>query len=122
MGSTEYPMGTALPNELVERYQPTPLVLDSERDGYSLAPDGGSPRGYAPLETVYDSSTGESSSGQYSGGKSAASTTRVLNYVLHDDAGPSVAVPKAAVLEPVTIEMPPAYGNLRKDKAAGGGL
>ena len=121
MGGTEYPKGATRSNELVERYQPTPLALNGERDGYSLAPDGGSAGGYVPLETVYDSSAGDSSSGQ-GGGKRRASTTRVVNYVLHDDAGPSVAVPEAAVLEPVTIEMPPAYGDLRKDKAVWDGL
>ena len=120
-GDPEYPAGAIRPNERLEHYQPTPLVLKGERDGYSLAPDGGSAGGYVPLETVYDSSAGDSSSGQ-GGGKRRASTTRVVNYVLHDDAGPSVAVPEAAVLEPVTIEMPPAYGDLRKDKAVWDGL
>ena len=73
MGGTEYPKGATRSNELVERYQPTPLALNGERDGYSLAPDGGSAGGYVPLETVYDSSAGDSSSGQ-GGGKRRAST------------------------------------------------
>ena len=113
-GDPEYPAGAIRPNERLEHYQPTPLMLDGER--YSLGPDAGaSSGGYTPLETVYNSSAGESSSVR-SGGKrrgGALGATRVVNYVLHNDAGPSVPG-----LELETIEMPPAYADLRRGNAA----
>ena len=113
-GDPEYPAGAIRPNERLEHYQPTPLMLDGER--YSLGPDAGaSSGGYTPLETVYNSSAGESSSVR-SGGKrrgGALGATRVVNYVLHNDAGPSVPG-----LELETIEMTPAYADLRRGKAA----
>lgn len=116
-GDSEYPAGAVRPNERLENYRLTPLVLDGESG--SLRTSGGLPGGaYMPLETVHDSSAGESSSGQ--GGdkrhKGALSATRVVNYVLHDDAGPSVP---ALELETM-IEMPPAYADLRRDKAEEG--
>ena len=119
-GDPEYPAGTIRPNELLEHYQPTPLVLDGERYSYSLGPDAGassSGLGYTPLETVYNlsASAGESSSVR-SGGKrrgGSVGVTRVVNYVLHDDGGPSMP---AVELE--TIEMPPMYADLRRGKVA----
>lgn len=114
---SEYPAGVIRPNELLEHQQPTPLVLDS--DWNSLGPNGRSVRGYKSSQTVSDSSGGESSLAQ-SGGKrrgGASSATPMVNYVLHDDAGPS-----EPVLELETIEMPPAYTALRRGKEAGGDL
>lgn len=114
-GDSEYPAGAVRLNELLQYYKPTPLVLDSER--YSLGPDSGSQGGYTPVETMYDSSVGESSSSGQGGGKrrkGALSATRVFNYVLHADAGPSAPV------ELETIEMPPTYAELRRGKAEEG--
>ncbi len=108
----EYPAGAIRPDARLEHYQPTPLVLEGEH--YSLGPSASS-LGYTPLETVHDSSASaaaESSSSVRSGGKrrtvALRATTRVVSYVLHDDAG----------LELETIEMPPAYADLRRGRGA----
>ncbi len=114
VGDSEYAARAIRPNVLLEHHQPGLRVPDSEQEGLEL--DSASGR-YTPLGTGSDSSGGEPSLVQ-SGGKrrgGASSTTRVVNYVQHDDAGPS-----EPVLELETIEMPPAYADLRRGKVEGG--
>ncbi|KJA14562.1 hypothetical protein HYPSUDRAFT_59307 [Hypholoma sublateritium FD-334 SS-4] len=99
-GDSEYPAGVATqPNELLEYYQPEPLVLGAD--------DEESAGGQTPLETVGESFSVQGGD-KYRGEAPAA--IRVLKYIQHDDAGPSIPVSEASEM----VEIPPSYVDLRR--------
>lgn len=104
--------------ELPQYYQPEPFVVpDPTR---SSRDDEGTRRSQdtRPLSGV--TSTSRSGTPEPWGASSAATRKsasgprllRPVNIVQHDDAGPSA--PREEVGEPETIELPPAYTNLKK--------
>jgi len=117
-------------NELPEYYQPEPFnvpdplqAAHTEEDGrtsdgrplsgYTSASRSGTPDllgfGLGSAGVGGNSSAGTSSAGR----KGQMRNMRPVNVIQHDDAGPSENVPLAEE-EPETVELPPAYTNIRK--------
>lgn len=107
-------------NELPQYYEPEPFVVpdptiassESQRPGGSegrrLSSRSGTP-------DLLSNSGGPSSTTTRKGG--APRPLRPVNIIQHDDAGPSEG-PKEEEGEPETIELPPAYTNIRRQEAA----
>lgn len=119
-------------NELPEYYQPEPFLVPdptmrSSYDGTGATSSEGRPlSGYTStsrsgtpdlLGSVYGGAGGTSASGAGSssagGRKGGMRPMRPVNVIQHDDAGPQV--PAGGAEEEVeTVELPPAYTNIRK--------
>ncbi|KAF9467943.1 hypothetical protein BDZ94DRAFT_1210476 [Collybia nuda] len=119
---------TSTRNELPEYYQPEPFMVPdptirSSYDGTGATSSEGRPlSGYTStsrsgtpdlLGSVYGG-TGTSGAGSSAGGrKGAFRPMRPVNVIQHDDAGPQE--PAGGAEEEVeTVELPPAYTNIRK--------
>ncbi|KAJ7100255.1 hypothetical protein B0H15DRAFT_819489 [Mycena belliarum] len=114
--------GPGARNELPQHYQPEPFMAgaavakrpsaDERRPSNATDPTDG--RSFLASESrsgTPDPSTGMSSSTRKSG--APMRQMRPVNIIQHADAGPSAA-PLPAAEEPETIELPPAYNNIRK--------
>lgn len=122
---------------LPEYYQPEPFVLPDPTTASSTH-DGSSPPGTRPSgsarqstdrrESFLSTTTSDNAGGGYlRAGSSVPSTSarkspappsfRAVNIIQHDDAG-LADQPPPPEQEPETIELPPAYTNIRRD--AGG--
>jgi hypothetical protein len=102
-------------NELPQFYQPEPFMVEDPTGRASLGARTDS--GGRPISTVLSESRSgtpdPSTSMSGRTGKSAPMRQmRPVNVIQHADAGPSVA---PAEEEPETVELPPAYTNIRKD-------
>jgi len=122
----EPPRNGATPNELPQYYQPEPfLVPDPTLRNSSPANDNSNNSRTSegrPVSGVTTTSrsgtpdllgmgvTGSTTSG---GRKGGMRPLRPVNIIQHDDAGPS-GPPEAVEEEAETVELPPAYTNLRK--------
>ncbi|KAL0960026.1 hypothetical protein HGRIS_011674 [Hohenbuehelia grisea] len=116
------------PGELPQYYQPEPfMVPDPTVDGSSHAggSDGFDDRGRPLSGATSTSRSGTPDILGFSGAMSSTSTgtrktaprpLRPVNIIQHDDAGPSEAAPK--VDDPETIELPPAYTNIRPNPSS----
>ncbi|KAJ7512685.1 hypothetical protein B0H11DRAFT_2151564 [Mycena galericulata] len=120
--------GAATRNELPQYYQPEPFMVEDPTVGRSsvggLTADDrrtsatGTDLDGRPISALYS----ESRSGTPDPSSMSASTRktapmrqmRPVNIIQHADAGPSAA-PQGAEEEPETVELPPAYTNIRKD-------
>lgn len=110
-------------NELPQFYQPEPFMVNDPTAGDrasvgGLTADGRTDSNGRPISIVTSdtrSATPDPST-SFSGrtGKSAPMRQmRPVNIIQHADAGPSMAPPGED--EPETVELPPAYTNIRKD-------
>jgi len=118
--------GAARRNELPEYYQPEPFNVPDPLQTARSDDDGGTSEG-RPLSgyTLMSrsqtpdllglglGSAGMSSTTSSGGRKGAVRQMRPVNVIQHDDAGPSEHAPLAED-EPETVELPPAYTNIRK--------
>ncbi|KAI0349209.1 hypothetical protein OH77DRAFT_1507547 [Trametes cingulata] len=119
-----------------EYYRPEPFVLpdptvaSTHAAGAGLAASAARPSGDR-RESYISSSTSETGgAGLRVAGSSAPSTStrkspvppsfRPVNIIQHDDAGPPT-VPPPPPEEPETIELPPAYTNIRREEEAAAG-
>lgn len=126
-------------NELPQYYQPEPFMLpDPTQDGASThggtqtgtddRPLSGTTSSFYTRATTPDpygagvASLGGSSALGNERRKGAPRAMRAVNYIQHDDAGPSLPPPEADKDEdkdePVTIELPPAYTAVRRGEGA----
>lgn len=113
-------------NELPEYYQPEPFNVPDPLQMTRTDDDGGMSEG-RPLSGYTSTSrsqtpdllglglgsAGMSSTTSSTGRKGAIRQMRPVNVIQHDDAGPSENAPLAEE-EPETVELPPAYTNIRK--------
>jgi hypothetical protein len=110
--------GTTQNNHLPQYYEPEPFIVPDPTSEHSPTEADTDSQG-RPLSGVTSSDGfqgfgGATSVGSSSrGAKSAAGMRpmRAVNIIQHDDAGPSEA---AKAEEPETVELPPAYTNIRK--------
>ena len=99
-------------NDLPQYYEPEPfMVPDPTSDGRRTSAGNLTESGYLP--TPSRSGTPDVMSASGATRKTAPRQMRAVNFIQHDDAGPSM--PPAASEEPETIELPPAYTNIRKE-------
>jgi hypothetical protein len=103
-------------NELPQFYQPEPFMVEDPTAGRASL-GARTDSGGRPISTVLSESRSgtpdPSTSMSGRTGKSAPMRQmRPVNVIQHADAGPSVA---PAEEEPETVELPPAYTNIRKD-------
>ncbi|KAF5369099.1 hypothetical protein D9758_003079 [Tetrapyrgos nigripes] len=108
--------------ELPQYYQPEPFIVpdpSSDTASYRMTAYTDAASEGRPLSTDYDTSSRSGTpdpSGAASSSvgtrKTAPRTFRPVNIIQHDDAGPSEQGGKEE--EPETIELPPAYTNIRK--------
>lgn len=118
--------GGAMRNELPQHYQPEPFMVEDPTVGRSslggLTAEGRRNSGLTdadgrPISVLYSESrsgTPDPSSMSTSTRKTGAPMRqmRPVNIIQHADAGPSAPHPEE---EPETVELPPAYTNIRKD-------
>jgi hypothetical protein len=112
-------------NELPEYYQPEPFNVPdplqaAHTDDDGRTSDGRPLSGYTTTsrtgtpDLLGFGSAGVTGSTTSSGGrKGPLRQMRPVNVIQHDDAGPSENVPLAEE-EPETVELPPAYTNIKK--------
>ena len=113
-------------NELPEYYQPQPYTLPDPTlaSTYETDAEGRPLSGYSDTDrhTTTTEFLGSLYAGAHGGGSTPNSTTgrkgplrqmRPVNVIQHDDAGPSEP-PAAGEGEVETVELPPAYTNIRK--------
>lgn len=128
-------------NELPEYYQPEPfMVPDPTLDGGSThrsqtatgtmddaRPLSGASSSFYTRATTPDTASGAGLLSAVGGGSSAQGgerrkgaprPMRAVNYIQHDDAGPSLPLPEEDKDEPETIELPPSYTAVRRAEAA----
>ena len=117
--------GTARRNELPEYYQPEPFnvpdPLQSRTDDDGAMSEGRPLSGYTSTSRSQTpdllglgfGSAAMSSTASSGGRKGAIRQMRPVNVIQHDDAGPSENSALAEE-EPETVELPPAYTNIRK--------
>ncbi|KAL1663947.1 hypothetical protein GGF50DRAFT_55877 [Schizophyllum commune] len=99
-------------NDLPQYYEPEPfMVPDPTSDGRRTSAGNLTESGYLP--TPSRSGTPDVMSASGATRKTAPRQMRAVNFIQHDDAGPSM--PPGASEEPETIELPPAYTNIRKE-------
>ena len=132
--------GVVRRNELPEYYQPEPfMVPDPTLDGGSThrsqtatgtmddtRPLSGTSSSFYTRATTPDtasaagllSGAGGSSAQGGERRKGAPRPMRTVNYIQHDDAGPSLPLPEEDKDEPETIELPPAYTAVRRAETA----
>ncbi|KAF8239486.1 hypothetical protein L208DRAFT_1237100 [Tricholoma matsutake] len=112
-------------NELPEYYQPEPFnvpdpMLAAHTDDDGRTSDGRPLSGYTSMSRSETpdllgfglGSAGVGSSTSSGGRKGPIRQMRPVNVIQHDDAGPNENAPLSE--EPETVELPPAYTNIRK--------
>ena len=107
--------GPVRQNELLHLYRPSPLPLTD-----LSVKTGSTYYTWTPPDTPYTTASSSRASlmpGMISG-KGVPRSPRGVQYVQHDDAGPSTLVHAADTQESQTIEIPPAYTALRRAEVA----